>query len=64
MNGRRLNTKTYITGYQLCKYRDGERCAICGGHIGNPMPAKLTRKWKLTTDKIESLELDHIDGIL
>ena len=46
MNGRRLGTKTYITAYQLC----------------NPMPAKLIQKWKLTTDKIESLELDHIDG--
>ena len=62
MNGRRLNTKTYITAYQLCKYRDSERCAICGGHIGGPMPAKLICKWKLTTDKIESLEIDHIDG--
>jgi hypothetical protein len=26
------------------------------------MPAKLICKWKLTTDKIESLEIDHIDG--
>jgi hypothetical protein len=62
MNGRRLDSKTYITAYQLCKYRDGERCAICGGHIGNPMPPKLIGKWKLPTDKIESLEIDHIDG--
>jgi hypothetical protein len=62
MNGRRLDRKTYITGYQLCKFRDGEKCAICGGHIGDMMPAKLIRKWKLTTDKIEGLEIDHIDG--
>jgi len=26
------------------------------------MPAKLIGKWKLPTDKIESLEIDHIDG--
>ena len=62
MNGRRLDGKTQITAYQLCKYRDGERCAICGGHIGDQMPAKLIRKWKLMTNKIESLEIDHIDG--
>ena len=62
MNGRRLDGKTQITAYQLCKYRDGEKCAICGASIGDQMPAKLIRKWKLTTDKIESLEIDHIDG--
>jgi hypothetical protein len=62
MNGRRLDGKTYITGYQLCKYRDGEKCAVCGASIGDRMPEKLIRKWKLTTEKIESLEIDHIDG--
>ena len=62
MNGRRLDGKTQITAYQLCKYRDEEKCAICGASIGDQMPAKLIRKWKLTTDKIESLEIDHIDG--
>jgi len=62
MKGRRLDMKTYVTAYQLCKYRDGEKCAICGGHIGDTMPAKLVRKWKLATNKIERLEIDHIDG--
>jgi len=62
MNGRRLDGKTQITAYQLCKYRDGEKCAICGRRIGDLMPAKLIRKWKLTTDKLESLEIDHMDG--
>ena len=62
MNGRRFDRKTQITAYQLCKYRDGEKCDICGAGIGDQMPAKLIRKWKLTTDKIESLEIDHIDG--
>jgi len=62
MNGRRLDRKTQITAYQLCKYRDGEKCDICGASIGDQMPAKLVRKWKLTTDKIESLEIDHVDG--
>jgi len=62
MNGRRLDGKTQITAYQLCKYRDGEKCSICGASIGDQMPAKFIRKWKLTTEKIESLEIDHVDG--
>ena len=62
MKGRRLNQKDYITAYQLCKYRDGEKCKICGGHIGDLMPARLLRKWKLPTKIIERLEIDHVDG--
>jgi hypothetical protein len=62
MNGRRLDAKTYIMAYQLCKYRDGEKCKICGGHIGDHMPTKLTSKWKLPTKNIERLEIDHVDG--
>ena len=62
MNGRRFDAKSYITAYQLCKYRDGEKCKICGGHIGDHMPVKLTKKWKLATKIIERLEIDHVDG--
>ena len=62
MNGRRLDGKTYISAYQLVKYRDGEKCAICGGHIGDPLPSRLVKKWKLSTNIIEKLEIDHTDG--
>jgi len=56
-----MSTATYISAYTLCKYRDGEKCKICGLEIGDRYPAGARRKWKLP-EKVEKLQVDHIDG--
>lgn len=59
-HGRRMSTQMCLVAYELCSIRDGEKCANCGWTYG--MKATQIQRKHHIDDKLQRLELNHIDG--